>query len=290
MKRPGHRRRGFTLLEIVLAVGLVVLLTGAMYAFYQLTLGVRDDVRREGQVVFAHRRAMDLMAAELESAMVYPFFMMGLRGDSEQVDFMRTAVPSRAVFFSEELLSLPDTWDSNSDRSGTRWEPEHDVQMVTYRLNRYEDEDGDEQIGGLECARLRTIAAQVSEERDGESGSRRRTTRMGPSREEPEDADTPGVATVRVNLLTEHVKFLNLLYWDGAAWVESWNQGELPPAVMIEMGAEPLPEDLLAEEYPFDKITRVVAIPAGYRPSEGGMTRLPGRGGEGRVSDRGGGR
>lgn len=289
MKRPGRRPWGFTLLEVVLAVGLVVLLTGGVYAFYQLTLVARDDVRREGQVVFAQRRAMDLMAAELESAMVYPFFMMGLRGQSEQVDFIRTAVPSRAVFFSEELLSFSDSWDSDSGRAARAWEPEHDVQMVTYRLNRYEDEDGAEQIGGVECTRLRAIAAQVSEERVEESGRRRRTSRTGTSRSQPEDADTPGVATVRVKLLTEHVKFLNLRYWDGAAWVESWDQGELPPAVMIEMGAEPLPEDLLAEEYPFDKITRVVAIPAGYRPSEGGMTRLPERGGDGRVSGRGGG-
>jgi type II secretory pathway component PulJ len=289
MKRPGRRPWGFTLLEIVLAVGLVVLLTGAVYAFYQLTLGVRDDVRRRGQVAVAQRRAMALMAAELESAMVYPFFMMGLRGDSEQVDFMRTAVPSRAVFFSDELLSFSDTWDSNSARAAPSWEPEHDVQMVTYRLSRYEDEDGVEQIGGLECARLRSIAVQTSEERADESGSGRRTLGTGLREEEPEE-DTSGVATIRVSLLTEHVKFLNLRYWDGAAWVESWSQRDLPGAVMIEMGAEPLPEDLLAEEYPFEKITRVVAIPAGYRPPEGGMIAIPGPSREPEVRGQRGGR
>ncbi len=281
MSLPGHRRRpprraGFTLLEMTLAVGLTVLLMGGVYAFYRLTLGVRADVRQQGEEVFAQRRALELLAGELQSAVVYPFLMMGLSGDGEQVTFMRTAVPSRAVFYADKLL------DARS--AGPAYEPEHDIQMIGYRLNRYEDEDGVEQIGGLERTALRTIQAQVVSEQADRAEPAQPTGRRAssPPADETGEPSEPGSA-IHVTLLTQHVKFLRLSYWDGAAWVDQWDQRDLPSAVMIEMGAQPLPEDLLPEEYPYPTISRVVAIPGGYRPVEGTIVR------EGAPTDAGGG-
>lgn len=285
MRRPDDSRRGFTLLEVVLAVALAVVLTGAVYAFYQVTLDAREDVRREGQLVLAQRRALDLMASELESAIVYQMLQMGLRGSSEEVTLLRTAVPSRAVFYVPQLLSFPDEWADSPASEGPAWEPEHDIVMVGYRLSRYQDEDGVERIGGLERTSMRTISAQLSEERGGEPGE----PGAGPPRDEREEADAPGISNVKVSLLTEHVKFLNLRYWDGAAWVEAWDQPELPLAVMIEIGAEPLPEDLTPEEYPYETSYRVVALPVGYMPQDVSVFRDRGSGALGGGAARGGG-
>jgi len=242
------RRAAFTLLEVVLAVGLTVVLAGSVYAFYQVTLGVREDLRQEGQRIFAARRALDLMARELESAVFYPTLQTGLRGDSQSVHLMRTVVPSRAVFVLPASSNAPYGVGDELQAAADAWEPEHDVQMVSYRLNRYEDEDGYERIGGLERSRMRTVAAQTAEE-----GS-----------------------NVRVVLVTERVKFLRLQYWDGLAWQDSWQQGGLPLAVRIDLGAEPLPEETAPEDYPYETIWRIVAVPTGQPPAEGTSVRLRG--------------
>ncbi len=242
------RPAAFTLLEVVLAVGLTVVLAGSVYAFYQVTLGVREDLRQESQRIFGRRRALDLMARELEAAVFYPMLRTGLRGDSESVHLMRTVVPSRAVFLLPKSLNAPSGGSDQLEAAADAWGPEHDVQMISYRLNRYEDEDGNEQIGGLERTCMRTVAAQTAEE-----GS-----------------------NVHVGLVTEQVKFLRLQYWDGLAWQDSWQQDGLPLAVRIELGGEPLPEETAPEDYPYETIWRVVAVPTGQPPAEGASVRLRG--------------
>ncbi len=254
---------GFTLLEVILAVVLTIALCGAVYSFYHLVLGTGDDVRQQGQKSFAQRRVLELMAEEMTSAIVYPFLQFGMNGDGETVTFMRTTLPSRAVFWKDELVNAPPPagWDEQDGQWG--WEPEHDIQRVEYRLKYYEDEDGVEQVAGLERTSMRTIAAKVAEEREEEAGQEEPTAqRTGSSSGE-------GTGNIRVVFLTEHVKFLRFQYWDGSGWQETWQGSGLPLAVWIELGSEPLPEDMAPDEYPYETVYRIVAIPAGYKPAEG---------------------
>jgi len=92
---------------------------------------------------------------------------------------------------------------------------------------------------------------------------------------------------VKAVLLSERVRFLHVTYWDGEAgeegqWVDSWSSLEPPAAVRIELGLEPLEEDVSPEEYPHPTMWRVVDIPARAIALSGG------RGG-GRARARGGG-
>ena len=237
MRRRLHS--GFTLLEVLLAVSLVIMLSAGIYTFYANTLETRDHVRRTGQVIFAQRRIMDIMAREITSA------RSGLEGTGDTVSFMRTAVPGRAVFLAPNITRTPSIASEKTDESPYR--PQHDIQLVSYRLNRCDDE-----IGGLERTCLKNIKAEVVEE-----GS-----------------------DIEVVLLTEHVKFIHLQYWDGSGWSDSWTARALPQAVRIRLGAEPLPEDTAAEDYTFDTICRVVAVPAGlYQPKSGRSKGTTGRSG-----------
>ncbi len=240
--------RGFTLLEVLLAVSLVVLLVGAVYAFYSHTLDTRDHLRREGQVIFAQRRVLDLLTEQLQST------RSGLDGSGDTVSFMRTVVPGRPVFLTPNITRAPSI---ASDKTGpTPFDPQHDVQLVTYRLKRITDEDGVEQIAGLERTCIKTVTAKVAEE--GEN--------------------------VEAVFLTEHVRFIHLQYWDGSDWSDSWTGRSLPQAVRIGLGTEPLPDDATADEYPYETLWRVVAIPAGlYQPEERKSRGAGGGGATGRT-------
>jgi len=73
---------------------------------------------------------------------------------------------------------------------------------------------------------------------------------------------------IESNVLTEHVKFLDVSYWDPnegqtGGWVDSWNGAQPPKAVLIRIGAEPLEEDADPMDYPYPTLWRVVSIPSG---------------------------
>ena len=249
---------GLTLLEVILAITLVILLVGAVYAFQYNILSRRDHNQRQNEAIFARRRVMDLMAAEVQSTLFYPMLQMGVEGTEERINFMRAVIPSNAVFLEQSTATgtaIGDLWQYGEEEESetAAFDPQHDVQLVGYRLYRYEDEEGVEQVGGLERTCQRTLQAQTSEE--GEN--------------------------IEVSLLTEHVKFLNIEYYDGTQWVGSWQGEDLPVAIRISIGTQPLEEGASPEEYPYETTSRVVALASADPAGEG-----PGRSGRpGRVGD-----
>lgn len=256
--RPArHARRlaeGLTLLEVILALTLGIILVGGVYAFYSQSLGVRDALHEQVDTLLARRRVLDMVAEDLRSALVYSTLGAGLTGSGDDVAVARAVVPSQAVYLEREGIGTPTLGEAPSDEE-VAFEPQHDVQLVTYRLNRYTDEEGLEQIGGLERLCQRTILAETAEE-----GS-----------------------NVEAVLLSRHIRFLRVQYWDGQQWSDSWQRGPLPQAVRVDLGVLPLADGLESEEYPYDTTWRVIAIPAGLsgaasagprgRDAAGGPTR-----------------
>ena len=234
------RRRGaFTLLEVVLAVALVVLLSGVVYLIYDHALGVRATLHRQATTALAQRRILDMMTADLTSALPFSTLQMGLEGQTDSLQFARTMLPSRAVFAAEPFgggLGAPGGSGEGQDRPVV--EPQADVELVGYRLRLEEDEEGQMQVVGLERTTQRTVLATTAEEGQ----------------------------EIQAVLLSEAVKFLRVQYWDGQAWVESWSGRSLPAAVRIDLGLEPLGEEESPEEYPHETMWRVIALPTGGTP------------------------
>lgn len=224
-----RRASGFTLLEVVLAIVLVVLLMGGAYAFYSEVLDSRQSAISSSDSLFAQRRVLDLVGDEITATIDYPLLQMGMQGQSDTVDFMRTAVPTNSVF-----IPAPITRDS----ADPRWLPQHDVQKIGYRLRHVVDEDNNDVIVGMERTCQRVVAAKTAEE-----GS-----------------------DIEVTLLSDQVKFLRVQYWDGTAWQDAWSQRELPLAVRICVGKDPLPEDKTIDEYPYPVMWRIINIPAAPPP------------------------
>ena len=256
------RDTGFTLLEIVLAISLVVLLSGIVYAFYRETLIGRESIRRQAEEVFAVRRVMDLLSEELQSAVSYPLLQMSLEGQPQEFQLARVALPSASVYLEVSPL----------DEQPVNQQPQCDIQIVGFRLRIEEVEGEPPRVAGLERTCLRTPTAQLAQE--GEE--------------------------IETSLLSEHVKFLHAEYFDGTAWVDQWSGSTLPAAVRIRLGRQPLPEDVPPAEYPYEVAVREVALPAGGAgtprtsasgPAEGAATQPagPSGGGTGGAGGRGGG-
>ncbi len=123
--------------------------------------------------------------------------------------------------------------------------PEVDLQFVGYRLRVYEPETGETYIAGLERTCQKILLAEEVEE--------------GVEKE--------------VVFLSSEIRYLKLQYWSDNQWHESWSGGDLPGAVEIVIGYEPMPEDAAEDDpYPYESYRRVVFIPGGFRPPSEGST------------------
>jgi hypothetical protein len=224
----------FTLLEVVLAIGLTVGLMAAVLGFYQHVSSVREDFDgqlREVRMASTHRSAMDRMTEELRSAVSHPSLPLVLEGGQTELRWAKAAVPGAAVWATVNVTDAPVT-------------PEQDVRMVGYRVRQYEDEYGNWIIEGLERLEQRVLTAQVVEE--GEQ--------------------------IRSALLAPQYKFIAFRYWDsgGQQWVTGWSGREMPAAVEISLGREPLPEQAQVDEYPYETVRRVVYLPGVRRAAPSG--------------------
>jgi len=236
------RRRaqpGFTLLEVVLAVTLSLALMAAILTFYRQAAHVREAVLDEARLVAAERLVMSRVTEELRGALVYPFVGLGLDGGIDQMRFSSAVLPGPAAWVVTKM----------TDQAPPP--PERDVQIVGYRLRIVEDEMGQPVIEGLERTCQRVLTARVTEEGQ----------------------------NIEATLLSDGIKFLRLRYWDGNAWVDSWGGGDLPGAVEIALGQEPLPEGVDPLQYPYPTFRRVIYVPEGAKATGGTVVR--GLGGEG---------
>jgi type II secretory pathway pseudopilin PulG len=129
---------------------------------------------------------------------------------------------------------------------------ERDIQIVGWRLRIVEDEDGQPFIAGIERTCQKNVTARVAEEGK----------------------------EIQTLLVSSRFKFIRFRYWDGNAWQEAWGGGDLPGAVEIVLGEEPLPEGAAPMDYAGPVFRRVVYVPAGAKTSGGTIVRgLDGGGG-----------
>jgi len=223
MRHPSRTmsaRGGFTLVEIMLAIGIILALVGAILAFYDYTVTMRRGISNEAEMLSAERTIMDRLTMEFRTAMIYPFLSRGMEGEPNKVSFPATVVPGPAAW---AVRKTTEQWIP----------PESDLEIVGYQLRVVTYEDGSSEITGLErTCQKNMLPPPIS---DGNE--------------------------ITVSLLTPNIKFLNLRYWDGANWLDRWSGGDLPKAVEITMGSEPLPAEMAPDLYPYTKFRRVVYLP-----------------------------
>lgn len=236
-----HRARhlGMTLLEVVLAIALATGVIGGALGFYSHALDIRARLETEMRRIESQRSVMDMLTNELRRAMSIRFLNMGLEGDVQEMEFpCATLGDYRRIW--EPLGSTEDPVS-----------PEYDVPVVGYRLRIVEDEEtGEEVVVGLERTFQKLPTVQAAEEEE----------------------------EIESKLLSELIRFVGFRYWRGGIWLGSWSGGDLPQAVEITVGSEPLPEGTEIEDYPYPVFRRVVYLPGGFAGQRGAIIRGgPGR-------------
>jgi len=222
-------QRGFTLLEVLLALALAAGLLAGLFYFYRQVLDVRRTVLREIEILSAERIFMDRIGTELRSALPNAHYGLVMEGTDQYV-----------IFHYADGVG-PGAWAEPQSRG---WRPQSDVKRVTYHL-RYDEEAGEEgeAILGVERWMQDVLAPPLEEDEvDEEAGHQ---------------------------ALFDQFRFLSLRYWTGSTWVYGWAGATLPAAVEVRLGVKPLPEGLDPMDYPFESFRRVIALPGAMHLVEG---------------------
>jgi len=258
MTNPATTRRGFTLLEVILAIALTVGFIGAVIGFHHRAGWMRQVLVDDMAASSAQRVLMDRWTDDLEGAMPYSFLQMGLEGtlnaetDLPELRFITATLPGPAIWAQRNALEDPIP-------------PEHDLQMIMYRLHSFRCEDRHVHVTGLERISQKIIApTQVSDD----------------------------YKDVTPSMFLPQVRFLDIQYTDGAEWFDTWPMQEwdgrdprrrnLPVAVKVTIGKEELPPNMKLDDYlaEFPTFSRTIFLTGGTMSLDKTAIRgLPGRGG-----------
>jgi type II secretory pathway pseudopilin PulG len=228
------RSAGFTLVEVLLAIGIVTAILLVALFFYQQAANMRTQLLAESERLASVRLVMDRLTSDLRT--VYGTVSGGgVSGDAASLRIVRTELPSRSAWTVDTLERVTPVAS--------------DLRRVSYSL-------GSGRVGtnSIVAGLVRTEESLVAE-RPSVMAARRAgasETVIEVEPQTPTNREPP----------TEAIQFLYFRYWDGDAWLESWSQSELPGGIEVSLGAEPLPEEFLPEEYPFEVFRRVISLPA----------------------------
>ncbi len=215
------RRRGFTLVEIVLALGLIVLIAAMMFQFYAMILDLRD--RGKGRVesgylaqTIAHQIAEEVRACNGFLTQMGP----GISGTDRFISIQFVRIPDKKVYRNLSVTEdLPPA--------------ECDIRQVQYYLA-YE-QDGEE-LCDYEDYGVQQAPCNL--------GLVRREVKT-PLQTAFLDSDDRSVA---LDLISRDIQYIRFRYFDGVDWLRDWDLGEdarnansLPQAVEITVGYGSLP-------------------------------------------------
>ncbi|MEE9295864.1 MAG: hypothetical protein V3W34_13005 [Phycisphaerae bacterium] len=291
MRFTGLRRSAVTLLEIVLAIGLIVPVLGMMFWFYASTLAMRDASAEHIRRNQLARVVADRIAREIRQSTGFSGgYGPGIYGTRERVSINTVVIPDKALVehqgirrrrapgqFDLRQIDYYIAWDDvNTDENG---DPRALglVRRERKTFNRLSPTEA-EAIGGVESEGEES-ATDTSQEAAGPARSL-----FGRSADEVfdddlgEELDDEEREGAKHELYAPEIKFIEFFYHDGSRWWDSWEitQGNaLPQMVMITVGYEPeLPEDenieiiedILEDEddiepLPADRYLTVVRVP-----------------------------
>jgi len=243
--RRAARRRAVTLVELLLALGLLVLVSGMMFAFYDASLKSRD---------YGHRRMTDdqlarviamKIAEEIRSANAFvPTVGPGISGERRLLTIQTVVLPDKELFWQRSIKDEP-------------LPAECDIRQVQYYLAYDEDASYSYPDGTEAAAPLGLVRREIK-------------TLYQPSQLENK------AQSVDLDLFSSEMKYLRLRYFDGIDWLNKWDIGtdvegktgnSLPQAVEVTVGYTPLaPEDKNKLELQDEDQDLQLAEPEPYSP------------------------
>jgi len=221
--KPELQTRGFTLLEVILAVVIAAGLLIVAMSFYQRAADLRRQLLEESERLATIRLLMDRMSGDLRTAFAEP--RQGFVGGSDFMRFVHAGSPT-PMNITEGALKLV-TYSVITNAQGTN--------AVVLGFNRIE----------TPLVEMRLPTATNAEPVAFHGGM-----------------DPVATVTNRVEEpLTRAIRYVHFRYFDGSLWRDAWDGADLPLGVEVTFGAEPQPAE--EEEYPYDVFQRVIYLPAG---------------------------
>jgi type II secretory pathway component PulJ len=144
-------RRGFTLLEMVLAISLTLGLMGVLMWFGRYTADVRHTAVTRIEQTANRRAVLSAMARHLQAALSDPATGLTLIGESRRVSFAVTALPPASIW------TVAKATDEAPPAAS-------DVQVVSYGVDMIETD------GAIEPAGLRVAVQMLPSARTQETG------------------------------------------------------------------------------------------------------------------------
>lgn len=259
------RRCGFTLLEVILALAIALGLLAVVLYFYQQASRLRDATLADTARLAAVRLCLDRLAMELRTASTRPGTF---HGGPQSLEFVQCDSAS------------PSAWVAGTNTIGVV--SRFPVRRVRY-VGHATDQNGS--IGGIERTEeplapsapaapaddtdrtddhaTNTDASLAPDLLTGTNANLFSTATNADFAAEATNQDSvTAISTDETSLLIGELRFLRLRYWDGAAWLDSWNASGLPRGVEISLATEPLPPDALPDALPSEVFRRVIALPA----------------------------
>ena len=257
--RPDWRRRGVTLLEILLAMSLLVTLTSMTYWFYSSSLETNQKGTMEADKLRLARVVLDRITTEIRQASsTTSEDHMGIRGEKESIAISTLRVPTKEL---------------SKKRSSRDDEPpgESDLVAVQYKIARHPDvlhDDGYEMPLGLARVEVlipRAVAPGTAGTQQAEPPAEESQDGTAPPEEAFLDAlfagdgtDDEGVSLgPDINweeLYAPEIRYLRFCYYDGYKWWDDWQiwgENPLPQLVQVTIGFEMHPP--CGEEFGQDK-------------------------------------
>ncbi len=251
-----HGCRALTLLEVIVAMGLMGTLLGAMLAFFWQVIETRDTAVAAADRMQVARQVLSRIAAELRGCVGFEEFGFPIEQplvEEEWLeatdDFEDVAAPvvvegsvplligeRRHITFLTTTLPAEHQYDFFSEAEDPP-PAQHDLTQVSYWLwvdPEETDEDGNPIVGGIIRSEKKTLNQYIVE------------------LEDPLD--------VRNDLWSHELGYLEFRYFDGVEWTTTWDVREgnsLPQLIQVTVGFEPCTADELEsrdlDEYPLDQ-------------------------------------
>ncbi len=238
-------RTGMTLVELLLALGLITVVSTLMFSFYDVTMKSREQGIRTIKDAQLCRSIAMKIAEEIRAA--NPFVKElgpGITGDDRMLTIQMVTLPDREL---------------NLKRSIKEQTPpaQCDIRQVQYYLAYDEEEEQHEYPNGI------TGAAPL--------GLVRREVRTLYQSSVIENQPR----TVLLERLAEEIKYIRFRYFDGVEWTDRWDIGtevegqlgnSLPQAVEVTVGYAELPrkEDEQKEELLLQESELLPSVPEPY--------------------------
>lgn len=216
----------FTLIEVLLAVGLATGLLVVALVFYRQASNLRTEILRASENLSSIRLTLDRIVSDLRTATAHP--SVPFVGGPSTLEFARLSPGSFPPAPLRISISAP------VEQDGTN--------LVVRGLSRTELPLG--------AAPMRPLPVATND--------------PGFTPDFPPSAATNVLR--QAPPLVEAIRYVHFRFWNGAAWQDSWLAPAPPAAVEINVGADPIPDDATPETYPFELFRRVVLIPAGRNP------------------------